>query len=592
MDRKNANQKYKWNLQKIYENNELWQKDYDYLKENYAKLSLYKGKLHNKDILLEFLNTEKVLGMILNKLMYYSYLSHDINLNDSTYNVQLGLIENLEANISSETAFVLPELNSLSDNQIQDILNDKRFVDNSNFFKSILLNRKHLLSEKEEKILSLADSFTGGFSRIYDELTEVDTKFNPIIVDGKEYPLTIENFSLYITNENRDIRKQAYNNLYEKYKEISHTTSTSYIYYLKSTSFDLKLRNYNSLLEASLYSSQIDEKVYYNLIDNVNDNLKLMHRYYKLLGKVKKIDDMHFYDTYLSISNNFTKQYEIETQYHLVKDALKVLGNDYEDKLETAFNNNWIDVYSGDNKSSGGYNFCIFGIEPHIFLNDNGNYNSLSTLAHELGHAMHSAYTNQTQPYEKSDISIFIAEIASTVNEILLNKYLLYNTNDKQEKIFLLDQFIKNTKATVFRQTMFSEFEDYAHKLVEQDMPISNDILNEKYKSLLEKHFGDSVIIDDKIVYEWTRISHFFRSYYVYKYATSYVCANYIASNILNNKDNMLEKYITLLKSGNSDYPTNLLKLVDIDLTKNDVYDIMFEDLENAINELEKLILE
>ena len=589
MDRKNANQKYKWNLKAIYATDKLWEKDYEELKLIYPKLALFKGKLKDKDSLLDYLELEKQIGLKLNKLMYYSYLSHDINLDSSKYNEQLGLLENLEANISTLSAFALPELNTLSDDELKELINDKRFFNFDNFFKDILLNRKHLLSEKEETALSLVNSFAGGFSKIYDDLTEVDTKFKPITINGKESPLTIENFSLFITNEDRDIRKQAYNNLYEKYKEISHTLASSYIYYLKSTSFDLKLRNYTSLLSAHLYSSQIDEKVYYNLIDNVNKNLHLMHRYFKLLKKVKNIDEMHFYDTYLSIANNFDKHYDIETQYQIVKQALKCLGEDYQNKLETAFNNNWIDVYSGENKSSGGYNFCIYTESPHIFLNDNGNYNSLSTLAHELGHAMHSAYTNETQSYEKSDIVIFLAEIASTVNEILLNKYLLKNTDDKNEKIFLLDQFIKNTKATVFRQTMFSEFEDYAHKLVEQDKPISDQILNNEYKNLLEKHFGDAVILDDKIIYEWTRISHFFRSYYVYKYATSYVCANYIASNIFENKNDMFEKYIKLLKSGSSDYPTNLLKLVDIDLTKNDVYDLMFKDLEKAIDELEKL---
>lgn len=592
MDRKNAKQIYKWDLQKIYNSNDLWKQDYEELKVLYPMLSNYKNQLNVKDKLLEYLKLEQTISIKLNKLMYYSYLSHDINLDISEYNEQLGLLENLEANISTATAYVLPELNSMSDEQIKDIIKDKRFKNYDNFFKSILLNRKHLLSEKEETALSLVNSFTGGFSKIYDDLTEVDMKFKPIIINGKETQLTIENYSLFITNENRDIRKQAYNNLYEKYGEISHTTTSSYIYYLKSVSFDLKLRNYSSLLSAHLYNNQIDEKVYYNLIDNVNKNLNLMHRYYKLLAKTKDINDMHFYDTYLSISNNFDKQYDIETQYQLVKQALKCLGNDYQNKLETAFNNNWIDVYSGENKSSGGYNFCIYTEHPHIFLNDNGNYNSLSTLAHELGHAMHSAYTNENQPYEKSNIVIFLAEIASTVNEILLNKYLFNSTTDKKEKIFLLDQFIKNTKATVFRQTMFSEFEDFAHKLVEQDKPISDTILNNEYKNLLAKHFGNVVEIDDKIIYEWTRISHFFRSYYVYKYATSYVCANYIATKILNNKNNMLEKYITLLKSGSSDYPTNLLKIVDIDLTKNDVYDIMFNDLENAINELELLMSE
>lgn len=592
MDTNKETEKYKWDLTKLFTSSEAWKTDFEYVKNNYKQLGEFKGKLNDKSELKKYLTIDRDVSSKLSKLLYYSYLSHDVDLKNSSYVEQLGLIESLEAQIMSEISFFLPELNSLSDEYLNELINDENFKDNSNLFKQVLLNRKHLLSEKEENALSLVNSFSNGFSRIYDELTETDLVMKPILVNGKEMPLSSEKYSLYITNEDRTVRKQAYDNLYEAFSKISHTTSITYIYYLKSTSFDLKLRGYSSLLQESLYSEQIPEKVYYNLIDNVNNNLFLMHRYFKLLAKVKGISDFKFYDSYLSIADNLDVKYTFEEQAEIVKTALKVLGDDYVSKLNTAFNNHWIDAFSNDNKSSGGYNFCIYGHHPHIFLNDNGNYNSLSTLAHELGHALHSEYSNNSQCYEKADISIFVAEIASTVNEILLNKYLLKNAKSKQEKLFFLDQFVKNTKATVFRQTMFSEFEDYAHKLVENDKPISIEILNNEYKNLLVKHFGDSVIIDDKIIYEWTRIGHFFRSYYVYKYSTSYVCANYIASCIFDNKHNMTEKYLNLLKSGSSDYPTNLLKLVDIDLTQNEVYNLLFKDLEQVINEIENLVNE
>lgn len=588
MKREEIDKRYKWDLTKLYKDNKKWQQDYEYVKNNYEKLSNYKGQLKDDDKLKEFLEYESIIGQKLSKLMYYSYLSHDVALDKSEYIEQLGLIENLESLIMSATSFELPELNTFSDEKLNNLINNRKFEKYNNLFKQILLNRKHLLSEKEENALSLVNSFAGGFSRVYDEITETDLKMRPIIINGKEHELTSENYSLYITNEDRNTRKQAYDNLYEAFKSVSHSTAISYIYYLKSTAFDLKLRGYSSLLEESLFSEQIDEKIYYNLIDNVNENLDLMHKYYALLKKVKKIDDFKFYDTYLSISNNLDKKYPYEQQKQIVKDCLSIMGEDYVNNLQKAFDNNWIDVYSADNKSSGGYNFCIYGHEPHIFLNDNGNYNSLSTLAHELGHAMHSVYSNANQCYEKADVSIFIAEIASTVNEILLNKYLLKNCKSKEEKMFLLDQFVKNTKATVFRQTMFSEFEDFAHKLVENNKPISIDILNKEYSSLLKKHFGDTTEIDDKIIYEWIRISHFYRSYYVYKYSTSYVCANYIASNIFNGNKDMLNNYIKLLSSGSSDYPTNLLKIVGIDLTKNDAYNLLFDELKTAITTLEK----
>lgn len=590
MKREQADSKYKWDLTKLYKTEEDWNIDYDYVLNNFYKLGEYKGKLNEKNKLHEFLELDRLLGEKLSKLMYYSYLSHDIDLKNSKYVEQLGLLENLEAQISSVSSFFMPEMNSYSDDYLNELIEDKNFKNNDMLFKQILLNRKHLLSEKEENISSLVESFSGGFSRVYDELTETDLTLKPIIINEKEQELTTENYSLYITNENRDVRKQAYDNLYDGFAKISHSLAMNYIYYLKSTSYDLNLRNYKSLLEETLYSQQIPEKVYYNLIYNVNNNLHLMHQYFSLLAKTKNIKDFKFYDSYLSIVNGLDKHFSIEEQYSIAKKCLSVLGEDYVKKLNHAFENNWIDVYSSNNKSSGGYNFCIYGYNPHIFLNDNGNYNSLSTLAHELGHALHSEYTNQTQCYEKANISIFIAEIASTVNEILLNKFMLKNSKTKQEKLFYLDQYVKNIKATVFRQTMFSEFEDYAHKLVENNKPISNEILNNEYKNLLIKHFGNTVQIDDKIIYEWSRISHFYRSYYVYKYATSFVCSNYIATKILQGDNIMLENYLTLLKSGNSNYPTNLLNIVGIDLTKNDVYDVLFLDLKDALSQIESLL--
>ena len=590
MKREQADSKYKWDLTKLYKTEEEWNVDYDYVLNNFYKLGEYKGKLNEKNKLHEFLELDRLLGEKLSKLMYYSYLSHDIDLKNSKYVEQLVLLENLEAQISSMSSFFMPEMNSYSDDYLNELIEDENFKNNDMLFKQILLNRKHLLSEKEENISSLVESFSGGFSRVYDELTETDLTLKPIIINEKEQELTTENYSLYITNENRDVRKQAYDNLYDGFAKISHSLAMNYIYYLKSTSYDLNLRNYKSLLEETLYSQQIPEKVYYNLIYNVNNNLHLMHQYFSLLAKTKNIKDFKFYDSYLSIVNGLDKHFSIEEQYSIVKKCLSVLGEDYVKKLNHAFENNWIDVYSSNNKSSGGYNFCIYGYNPHIFLNDNGNYNSLSTLAHELGHALHSEYTNQTQCYEKANISIFIAEIASTVNEILLNKFMLKNSKTKQEKLFYLDQYVKNIKATVFRQTMFSEFEDYAHKLVENNKPISNEILNNEYKNLLIKHFGNTVQIDDKIIYEWSRISHFYRSYYVYKYATSFVCSNYIATKILQGDNIMLENYLTLLKSGNSNYPTNLLNIVGIDLTKNDVYDVLFLDLKDALSQIESLL--
>ena len=280
--------------------------------------------------------------------------------------------------------------------------------------------------------------------------------------------------------------------------------------------------------------------------------------------------------------------YTVEEQFEIVKKALSVLGEDYIKNLDNAITQHWIDAYSDDNKAGGGYNIAVYLSNPYILLNDNGNYNSMSTMAHELGHGMHSFYSNANQPSELANYSIFVAEVASTVNEILLSKYMIKNATTDEEKKYYIDQYIKTLRGTVFRQTMFSEFEDYAHKLCEQQKPLSQDILDNKYLELNKKYFGEDVTIVDDIKHEWARISHFYRSYYVYKYATSFTCACYIANSILAGKPGALENYLKLLKSGGSDWPNEILKKVGVDLETSEPYDTMFADLEKLLDELEK----
>ena len=407
MDRKNADNKFKWDLTDIYPTLEQWQKDFEYLSNNAENFLSFKGKLNNKKILKEYNDFSKNYMNKLEKVFLYTFLNHDVSLKESIYIEQRGMIEDLETKISSYTAYVSPELASYPDEYLLELINDPDFKNHKMTYQSLIDNKKHILSEKEENIMSLMGSFPGGFSNIFDSLTESDMTFDPVIIDGKEEKLTEEKLSLFLTNTNREVRRQAFKNIYKTYGQFAFTIANTYIYNLKLDSFDLKLRNYESLLQASLDGNKIPQKVYYNLIDNVSKNVNLLHKYYEIMKRKTGLDDYDFYDTYLSVFEKPKTTFDIETQFKIVKEALSVLGEDYVNNLDRAINEHWIDAYSDDNKAGGAYNIAVDSSHPYVLLNDNGNYNSISTMAHELGHAMHSFYSNKNQPSELASYSIF-----------------------------------------------------------------------------------------------------------------------------------------------------------------------------------------
>ena len=337
-------------------------------------------------------------------------------------------------------------------------------------------------------------------------------------------------------------------------------------------------------------SKKIPQELFDNLLKNVNNNLNLEQKYFKLLKNTTKINDFGFQDVYQSLASNLDKKYSIEEQKKIVLNALSPLGQNYLDILKNAYKNNWIDFCTNANKRSGGYMLGVYGVHPYVLLNDTSDYDSLSTLAHELGHAMHTYYSDKNQPYTKHKYSTFIAEIASTVNEILLNKYMIKNAKTDEEKLFYLDNYLQQFKSTVFRQTMFAEFEDFAHGKIANDEILSEKILNTKYTELLNKHFGDTVKIDENIVHEWQRIPHFYSPYYVYNYATSFISAVYIANSILENKHDMLNNYMEMLKSGGNNYPTSILAKAGVDLTKDEVFDFAFNDMKKSLAQSEEIL--
>lgn len=590
MDRKDAPKEYKWNLCDIYKTHEDFEKDLEKVNEYLPIVEKFKGKLNDAEALLKYYKTAEAFGRIINKLNAYVMLNHDVDLNNDLYLEDEQKLNIFSSKLSKISSFVDPELASLKDEYFENILRDERFKDYNKDIEKLLNDRKHILSKEQEEALSVMCSFANGFDDVMSTLTENDFKYKPVLLNGKEKELTESTYHRFITDKDRKVRTQAYNNLYEVYKQFSKTLAINYINFIKMINCDLKLRKYNSTFEMFQENKKIPQQLFDNLVKNINKNLILEQKYFKLLKKSTKIKDFGFQDVYQSLSKNLDKNYSISQQKDIVIKALAPLGQKYENLLKSAYENNWIDYCTNSNKKSGGYMLGVYGVHPYVFLNDNGDYDSLSTLAHELGHAMHTYFSDNSQPYTKHRYSTFIAEIASTVNEILLNKYMIKNAKSAEEKLFYIDNYLQHFKSTVFRQTMFAEFEDFAHTKVANDEILSEKILNDKYNELLKKHFADTVKIDENITHEWQRIPHFYSPYYVYNYSTSFISAVYIANSILENKHNMLSNYMEMLKSGCDGYPTEILAKAGIDLTKDETYNYAFDDMRKTLKEAEDIL--
>ena len=427
----------------------------------------------------------------------------------------------------------------------------------------------------------------------YELLKDSDLTFGYIEdEEGKKVELTCSNYSLYIESKNREVRKNAFQTLYKTYKQFINTFASTLSGNINENITIAKIKKYNSTLEWCLYPDEIKEEVYNNLIKTVNNNLDILFKYYDLKKEVLKLDELHLYDIYTPIVSEFTKKYPFEEGKQLVLDALSILGEDYIEVLKKGINNHWIDVYPTKAKRTGAYSGGCYDTEPYLLLNYQEQYNDISTLAHEAGHSMHSYYTRTNNPYQYGDYAIFVAEVASTVNEILLAKHLLEVSTEKEEKLFILDNLMNLFKGTIYRQTMFAEFEQSIYKDAEEDIPLTADYLSNKYYQLNKKYFGENVFVDEEVQYEWSRIPHFFYNFYVYKYATGISAACQIVNNILNNKENAVENYKKFLSCGSILNPIDSLKLAGVDLTKKEVIESALKMFNETIEEFKNIYQE
>ena len=581
--------KYKWDLTKLFKNEEEFNKCIDKVNALLKEIVKYKGKIfESSKTLLEFLKLDTEIDMLTDKIYIFAYLGYYDNMSDENFLQKKEKANNIMNNSSSVRSFVTPEILSKDYEEVQKLLSENKELEKYKFtFEKVFRRKAHTLSEQEELLLSNVSETFSTSRDAFNALNNVDIKLGSIKDEnGKSVELTSSNYGRFITSTNRNVRKNAFKKDNKYYENHINTLSALYAGKVKTNAFFAKTRKYNSILEMYLFSDKISTKLYENLIKITNKNTKYLKEYYKLKGK-KLGYKLHLYDTYANISSMPKKDIPYEEGVKIINKALSPLGEEYLKEFNRLLDNNVVDVYPKKAKRSGAFEWCTYGVEPYVSLNYENNIDSVSTLAHEMGHAMHSYYSNKKQDYINADYPIFLAEIASTVNEVLLSNYLIKNSEDNEEKIYYLVEFLDKFKGTVYRQTMFAEFEDIIHKKYENGEAITKDLLCKTYYDLNKKEFGGAVVVDKDIQYEWSKIPHFYSSFYVYKYATGFISALLIANKLETDK-NFKDKYIEFLSSGCSDYPQELLYKLGIDLTNENTLEKAFQ----LFNEKVKLLNE
>ena len=583
---------YKWDLTKIYETNEHWYKDLEIAKEEIKKINDFKDFLSSSKRLLEYIEYDIKTTRLLYKLYYYAHLNHDADTLNTDYQKMITLISDLMNDYSNDGAFITPSFMKTDYSVIEKYYEEEPKLKEHEFnIKDMYRFQKHTLSEEIEKTLSiLSDTFSNP-ENTYEALTDSDMKYGNITNEkGEEVELTDSNYSKYISSKDRKVRKQAFEMMYKTYESYKNTITSTYKGDIDANIKIAELRNYESAISASLFNDNVSIDIYNNLIDTVNKNLNVLYKYYALKKEVLNLDELHLYDIYVDLINVEDEEYSFAKGKELVINALNVLGDDYINNIKRAFDEKWIDIYNNKGKRGGAYSSGFYDTNPYVLLNYENRLDDVSTLAHELGHSMHTYYSCKNNPYQYSSYSIFVAEVASTVNELLLAKYMLKNSNDLNEKLNILNRLLELFKSTIFRQTMFAEFEKNIYEKRENKEPITNDILSNYYYELNKKYFGNDVVVDDLIKYEWERIPHFYYNFYVYKYATGLSAACYIVDRILNNKENALDDYLKFLKSGGSDYPIDELKIAGVDMNDPSVIESAIKMFDETLDEFKQLI--
>lgn len=587
--RKDIPEKYKWNLGDIFTTPQDWETAFAEFEKNYTQLAQYKGKLADKAALLEFLKLSDQTDVKLGQLYCYAYMSYNEDIQDSEKQARYSRVYGLLTKYSALTSFVSPELSSLPDSLLKKYAADPDFSDYDVMLKNILSGKKHILSAEEEMLMANVGSFSSQFQEVFSRLDSGDIKFRKITVDGKKVQLGHGVYSMLLQHKDQAVRKKAFETYYKSYIEVINTLAGLYEGSVKADVFRARARKFKSAMEAALFYEQVDKKVYDNLIKCLHANFEPMHRYIALRKKLLGVETLNMYDLYVPIFEDADISCEYEEACELVKKGLAPLGKDYLDVVQHAFDNRWIDVCETPTKRTGAYSMGVPGVHPYMLLNYQKTTHDVFTIAHEMGHSMHTYYSEKAQPVAKADYKIFVAEVASTCNEVLLLKYLLSTVTDDNVKKYLLQYYLDMLRTTMYRQAMFAEFEQITHAMAEKGQPLTAESMCKKYLKLNKMYYGKAVRHNKEIKYEWARIPHFYRAFYVYKYSTGIISAVCIAEKILSEGAPAVEKYKQFLSLGGSMDPVSELKVAGVDLTSSEPFDVVAKSFRDTLSQLEEL---
>jgi len=585
---------YKWNLTDIYPTFKDWEKDYKFVENNLGKFASYKGKLgkSGQEILNCFKLDEKI-SIAIDNLYVYAYLNKDLDTRNSDAQGYASRVASLYTKYGEAVAFVEPELQSIPEKKLKKYISKTKGLEiYEHYFDDMVRQRAHTLSENEEQLLAMAGELYRAPSKIHEALTEADLVF-PMVVneEGDSVRLTRGRYYLMLLSPDVEVRKRAFLARTTAFDKIKNTNAASLASSLKKDLFITRARKYDSTLERSLSYDNIPVEVYNNLLETVYKYSGSLNRYMELRKKVMGLDEIHFYDTSVPIVEDVDTKVPYDEAKKILAEAFKPLGEEYVNTVKEALDSRWIDVYETEGKATGAYSWGTFTTHPYMLMNYNGTMDHMFTLAHELGHAMHSYYSNSNQPYATADYPLFLAEVASTFNENLLLDYLMNNTDDDKQKLVLLDQWINNFLGTVFTQVIFGEFEKKAHAMVQDGEPITVESLNNLVHSIDEKWYGESATLDDGYALNWGRISHYYRTFYVYKYATSFCASTALAQKAIEGEEGAIEDFMTFLKAGGSDYPIETLKKAGVDMSSPEPIEQAMKLFDSLVTQMEELLL-
>lgn len=600
--RETIDEKYKWKLDHIFKSEKEWEEACNTILNNINELSKYEGKLgESAENLLKFLNLKIKTSLLFEQVYVYARMNEDENTKDPKKQTLVQKLDPIHLEYSTKLSFFTNEFLEIDEAKLESFYktNVKTGEEESletgslGFYKDyldeILRGKKHILSKEQEEILAQT-SLLYNSQDTFNKLNNADMKYDDLIdKDGNKLPLNSSNYSNYLNDTDQNIRKQAFENKYKAYINVHNTIASTMLGNLKKDKFYSSVRKYGSSLESALFDDNVDVKVYENLIKTVKENVKPLHEYVNLRKELLKLDEMHMYDMYVPVVDGYTEKISYDKAYDMMLEGLSVLGEDYISKLKEARDGGWIDVYPTEGKRTGAYSWGPYGTHPYVLLNHTDDIDSLFTLAHEMGHALHSDHSDSNLHYLYAGYSIFVAEVASTVNEVLLMRHMIDKTEDKEMKIYLINEFIDKFKSTLYRQTQFAEFEKVTHDKVDKGEPLTGQNLNEIYLQLNKDYYGDGVVHDEQIAYEWSRIPHFYNAFYVYQYATGFSAAIAIADKILKEGKPAVDKYIQFLSSGGSDYPIELLKIAGVDMSSPEPIENALKVFEGLVEELKEL---